>query len=183
MVKSVAADGDPFVAGLSRAALITFPANLWWPRRSTFPISRGETALKNGLFVIWMAVLAVGLGAGRASAQSASAEKTIWDGVYTAAQAERGQAVASQMCSGCHSAEEWTGPGFISAWAGGPISSLHARIQSTMPADNPGLLTAEQYSEIIAFMLKLNDAPVGETELPSSAEGLGAIAVTPPHRH
>ncbi|MDR0788473.1 MAG: cytochrome c [Gemmatimonadota bacterium] len=133
--------------------------------------------MKNGLIVGGLAVMALGTTVHQASAQSA-AGKTIWDGVYTTAQAERGKAVASQTCAGCHSPEEWAEPGFMGGWVGEHIGGLHSRLRLTMPANNPGFLTTQQYADIVAYMLSLNRAPAGTTELPATDEGLRAIAVT-----
>jgi hypothetical protein len=51
-----------------------------------------------------------------------------------------------------------------------------------MPADNPGLLSPREYSDIMAYMLRLNEVPTGETELPSSDADLRSITVTIHHR-
>ncbi len=139
--------------------------------------------MKNGLVFVWLVVMAVSLGVDRASAQEGtSAEKTIWDGVYTSAQADRGMALASQSCSGCHTPADWTGPNFIGMWSGGSISGLYATLSTTMPADNPGLLSPREYSDIVAYMLRLNEVPTGETELSSSDADLRSITVTIHHR-
>lgn len=132
---------------------------------------------------IWLAIAVLVLAARPGSAQSngtAEASRTIWDGVYTAAQAARGEAVVAQNCGACHSSNEWAGAIFISSWSGRPVSALQAQLRTTMPFDSPGRLSAAQYTDIVAYMLKLNDAPVGETELPSSDDALNTITVTRP---
>lgn len=53
-----------------------------------------------------------------------SAGKTSWDGVYSQAQARRGEAAYSKSCAGCHGAElmgadtapSLTGPEFNAGW-------------------------------------------------------------------
>lgn len=111
---------------------------------------------------------------------TSGATRTIWDGVYTAAQAARGEAVVAQNCGSCHASNEWAGAMFISSWSGRPVGALHMQIRTTMPFDAPGRLSAAQYADIVAYMLKLNNAPAGESELPSSDDALNTIAVTRP---
>lgn len=102
----------------------------------------------------------------------------IWDGVYTEDQAERGADVAATACFACHSEGEWANPMFIRVWSGRPIHGLWEQIRATMPYDSPGRLTAQEYSDIVAFILELNDVPAGAAELPAEIEGLQAITVT-----
>ena len=103
---------------------------------------------------------------------------TIWDGVYTVEQADRGADTARTVCFACHSASEWTTPMFIRVWSGRPIHQMWENLRMTMPYDSPGRLTAQEYADVVAYMLELNDAPAGDTELPSDADGLRRIRVT-----
>lgn len=126
--------------------------------------------------VFWLVALLAVVGVRPASAQSP--DRTIWDGVYTEAQATRGQRAAQQNCGSCHSPTEWSSAVFITSWTGHSIHELHSHLRSTMPFDSPGRLTREQYSDIVAYMLKLNDVPTGTQELPSDEEELQRIEVT-----
>ncbi len=110
---------------------------------------------------------------------SASPTVTIWDGVYTPDQAERGEAVSSANCSICHSPAEWGSPSFMTRWSGGSVGFLHAHIRDTMPYDGPGRLTAQEYVDIVAYILQLNNVPAGDEELPSSSDALSEIQFTP----
>jgi len=103
---------------------------------------------------------------------------TIWDGVYTAAQADRGEGTARSVCFACHSQSEWQTPMFIRVWSGRPIHQMWENLRMTMPYDSPGRLSAQEYADVIAYMLELNGVPAGETELPSDSEGLMQITVT-----
>lgn len=132
--------------------------------------------MKKQAGIVGMAVLLAALVAQPGEAQSR--EKTIWDGVYTTEQAARGQQIAQQNCTACHSAAEWTGPSFLGVWSGRPVRELHLMIRSAMPMDGPGRLSPQEYTDIIAYMLRLADVPAGETELPADDEGLGQINVT-----
>src|SRR5690606_37890111 len=110
------------------------------------------------------------------SPQAAGA-RTIWDGVYTAAQAREGERVAQSQCTLCHTPNlEW--PVSLEARSGRPLLELYEVIRNTMPQTNPGGLTREEYTDIVAYMLQLAGAPAGGQELPSSDEGLAQIQVT-----
>jgi S-disulfanyl-L-cysteine oxidoreductase SoxD len=129
---------------------------------------------KVGIFGLAALLVLVVAGPGEAQAGG----KTIWDGVYTAAQANRGQQTVQQNCVACHSAQEWSNTGFLGAWSGRSVRDLHVMIRSSMPLDAPGRLSRQEYSDVIAYMLRLSDAPTGERELPAGDEELGTIQVT-----
>ena len=117
--------------------------------------------------------------AGSAQAQTVS----VWDGVYTEAQAARGDAGFSAHCANCHGANlggtgeapALAGPQFLSDYDGLTLGDLFDRIRTTMPQDNPGRLTRDQYADILAFILKANALPSGAKELDRRSEYLKAI--------
>ena len=132
--------------------------------------------------ICWLAVLLVTGCASGGSMQAAdppAVAATIWDGVFTSGQANRGQETAQAVCFACHSQSEWTNPMFIRVWSGRPIHQMWENLRMTMPYDSPGRLSAQEYSDIVAYMLELNGAPAGDTELPADADGLMQITVTP----
>ncbi len=114
-----------------------------------------------------------------APAAPAAGARTTLDGVFTAAQATRGQQVFTQMCAGCHSTSEWTNPAFLQTWTGVPLHDFFTQIHDTMPMDAPGSLTREEYTDVIAYMLQLNNLPVGSMELPSDEAGQRAVVIQP----
>lgn len=114
--------------------------------------------------------------------ENGNSGKTIWDGVYTEAQATRGQKEVQQNCSACHSPTEWSNAMFIGSWSGRPVRELYNHLRMTMPFDSPGRLTREQYSDIVAYMLKLNKVPVGQADLPSDDDALAQIGITRQNR-
>jgi mono/diheme cytochrome c family protein len=100
-------------------------------------------------------------------------KKGVWDGVYTAAQAERGKAnFLTGRCGGCHQLDlsgdrgpTLKGDGFLSHWENGPVSSLFKKISETMPPNGPNETTDEAKIDIVAFLLQSNGFPPGATEL------------------
>ena len=108
---------------------------------------------------------------------------SVWDGVYTPAQSDRGKALYQTQCSSCHGADldgggtapPLTGADFKSNWNGQTAGDLFEKMQTTMPADQPGRLSREQNADILAFLLSSNGFPAGAKELPTDAEVLAKI--------
>jgi len=67
------------------------------------------------------------------------------------------------------------GPDFAAHWAGQPVTDLFVLIHTSMPSDQPGTLSAQQVSDLIAFILSSNKYPAGATELPATADHLKDI--------
>jgi quinoprotein glucose dehydrogenase len=119
------------------------------------------------------ALAGVCLVSGLAMAQDAAPGRNVWDGVYTADQATRGQAAYDSTCSACHGAALGGGDmapalvdmSFLGKWSGQSMGDLFARIHDTMPPDNPGSLSAATAADIEAYILSQNQIPAGSTEL------------------
>jgi len=111
---------------------------------------------------------------------TAAQTRTVWDGVYTDAQAERGRASYQQSCVGCHrddlrgdnTAPSLVGESFTFLWGDMEIGELSARIQKLMPPERPGSLPAQTYIDIVAFMLQKNAFPAGSVELSADPAAL-----------
>ncbi|MDZ7778786.1 MAG: cytochrome c [Gemmatimonadota bacterium] len=92
-------------------------------------------------------------------------EPTTLDGVYTVAQAERGEEVYEELCSECHDSEDWTEGAFLGRWADQSTFQLWYYINDRMPYDNPWSLSRQQVTDVLTYILHLNDLPTGEDEL------------------
>jgi len=110
----------------------------------------------------------------------AQARQSVWDGVYTDAQADRGKGQYGQHCAVCHgTALEGNGESppltgeFIPDWAGTTLADLYDKIETTMPLNAPGTLRPAIAADILAYLLKENNFPVGQEELDAT---LGAIS-------
>ena len=101
--------------------------------------------------------------------------KSVNEGVYTAAQAERGASSFTASCTACHDTSRFIGKDFLSTWTGKSVHVLFDHIHTTMPEDNPSSLKPQQYADIVAYFLQLNGYPEGNEELPSVAETLKGI--------
>jgi mono/diheme cytochrome c family protein len=121
------------------------------------------------------ALFAAALTTAGASGQAPA--KTTNSGVYTAAQAERGKAIFEAKCTACHDTARFTGDVFLDAWVGKPLKDVFDVASGTMPEDNPGSLPQQEYGDILAFFLRLNEFPAGEAELKGEASAMAAITI------
>ncbi len=111
--------------------------------------------------------------------------RSVWDGVYTAEQAKRGEPLYKKECGACHGdlltggemAPPLAGGAFLSNWNGLTVGDLFERIRKTMPTQKPGKLARNVYTDVTAFMLSANDFPAGEKELPENTESMKQILI------
>lgn len=115
----------------------------------------------------------------------AQAAKTVKDGVYTEAQAKRGEALYKEQCAACHG-DDLMGSGPMPALTGDDfaknyknVGDLFEKIHSSMPASAPGSLTEPQTADIIAYVLSVSKYPAGTTELEGKMEPLTQITMQP----
>jgi mono/diheme cytochrome c family protein len=133
----------------------------------------------------FLAVAIIGLtsiGAFGATIQP-QATRSVWDGVYTQDQAAKGDEIYLQQCVSCHGPTMEGGemaPGladgaFRANWNGMTVGDLYDRIREGMPPDNPGMLSRQEISDILARVLNANGFPTGDKELPNRPEMLKTI--------
>lgn len=103
--------------------------------------------------------------------------KTTNDGVYTAAQAERGKKVFAASCTTCHEPSRFSGTAFHESWDGKPMKEIWDIASGTMPEDNPGSLKQNEYADILAYFLQLNEYPTGAAELQPGAAAMASIKI------
>ena len=113
------------------------------------------------------------------------ASRSVWDGVYTDAQAERGRAIYLDHCVKCHGptlmgggagAGPLQGAVFSSNWNGVPLGAMLDRVRTTMPQDKPMTLSRQQTADVLAYVFSVNKFPSGKTELSRQTEILNTIA-------
>ena len=104
-------------------------------------------------------------------------KKTIADKVYSAAQADRGEARFKTSCSSCHTVSSFSGGAFAERWSGQSLGQVFDFVSNVMPENDPGSLKAEEYVSVMAFILRSNGYPVGETDLPTDAAALKNICL------
>ena len=113
------------------------------------------------------------------------AAASLKDGIYTAAQADRGKEVYVASCAGCHGdmldgsgqIPPLAGSEFLDNWKGQTLADLFDKMKTTMPASSPGSLTDEQNIDVLAFLLSFNKYPAGSAELKSDRPVLERIRI------
>jgi mono/diheme cytochrome c family protein len=108
---------------------------------------------------------------------------SVWDGVYTKEQAERGRRLYRGQCASCHGdtlsgvedAPPLAGGEFLSNWNGLTVGAVFERIRLTMPQGDPGHLSRQEIADIVSYVLSVNKFPAGKTELQQKTEQLKKI--------
>jgi uncharacterized protein len=116
----------------------------------------------------------------------AGSQKSIWDGVYSEAQAGRGEKSYMQACARCHAddlqgssnAPALVGDAFFVKHDGNPVDEVVERIRRTMPQEAPDSLGHEAYTDIVAFIMKQSGVPAGAAELPADREKLRQLMIS-----
>jgi mono/diheme cytochrome c family protein len=115
-----------------------------------------------------------------------TAERTVWDRVYSDEQAQRGRTAYVEECASCHAddlrgsstAPSLVDESFAFQWDNTPVGELFVRIRTTMPSDRPNSLSAQRYRDIVAFLLQANKFPAGEKELDADLDALKQVLIT-----
>lgn len=142
---------------------------------------------------VTLAVLCGGVAARTLAQPVHPTATTVWDGVYSTAQAERGGFVYTRYCQRCHGAD-LSGPGVMGGgipgqspapalagsefnyrWHELTISELAQRVRS-MPPGNPAALSRLDATDVLAYMLSRGGFPSGDRELPVGLPELSMIA-------
>ena len=109
-------------------------------------------------------------------------------GIYSEAQAARGESLFQQHCAACHGARlegnpavALTGPSFRARWEDGnhTLDDLYYIVRTLMPNTAPGSLSRPQYADIVSYILKVNGYPAGESELVPKAAIMKAVVLQP----
>lgn len=121
------------------------------------------------------AALAVGVSA--ADAAGGQSGGSVADGVYTEAQAARGERTFRQVCAACHDTGEFSGGRFRLTWVGQSAGDLFDVISTLMPEGDPGSLSPAEYAAVVAYLLQINGYPAGEAALPTRLSALRALEI------
>ncbi len=114
-----------------------------------------------------------------ASAPVVAAAQPVARGFFTPGQASRGERRFTQLCADCHRTVEIT-----RSWFSGMVHDTAAELftvmSMTMPESSPGSLSDDQYADILAFLLRLNNYPAGEVELTADPAMLANVPIPAP---
>ena len=135
--------------------------------------------------VVALAVLGAAAGAA-ARGQSATSQSTssVWDGIYTEAQAKKGETVYFTQCVTCHGddfagreqAPALAGLAFMEKWNRATVRKLLEKVEQ-MPPTQPKSLPAQDYVDAVAYLLSVNELPAGPSALPNDRAALGRIEI------
>jgi mono/diheme cytochrome c family protein len=110
--------------------------------------------------------------------------QSVWDGVYTTAQAKRGQEHYDVYCTNCHGTD-MQGDGadipalndarFAKKWDRRSLKELLDLISQRMPENMPASLSKEVYSDLLAYILANNGFPGGAKEIGREPDTLATI--------
>lgn len=138
------------------------------------------------IFSTWGATLA-----GARSVETAVSEgkepgqRSVWSGVYNEAQAKRGETLYRELCASCH-LDTFTGGSegpplagsiFLRNWNRRSVAELFELNGLTMPPAPMDRLSDQENADLVAVLLKANEFPAGEAELPSEVSLLKQIAI------
>jgi mono/diheme cytochrome c family protein len=138
-------------------------------------------AIKNDLTMnktVYKALLPITLlGAFSLTMVSSAQDKSIKDGIYTAAQAESGKEIYDRICAGCHNQRfyEQAWPG----WATRTVEQFWFYIVSDMPQDNPGSLYDDEYTDVAAYIFSLMGYPAGDEPMDPTGAHVDVLIGSP----
>lgn len=147
-------------------------------------MNRPTTSVLPAAAFVIAGVLLMKLGA-QTPNQQGQGSRSVWDGVYSQAQADRGKAFYLHDCASCHgdnlmgkeseNAPALTGERFTSQWDGRSVGDMYRKILRKMPQDDPGTLSPQETVDLVAFLLSFNKFPAGKAELLPQNDVLAGI--------
>lgn len=107
---------------------------------------------------------------------------------FTADQADRGKTAYDANCVSCHGPDlisanygpPLAGPYFAGKWIGQSAGALYTHTHDRMPPSRAGQLEDQTYADLVAYILKVNGLPAGDTELPADVAALNEMTITAP---
>jgi len=98
--------------------------------------------------------------------------RSVTDGVYSAAQAGRGQQIYQTQCVACHGATldgavgpPLAGDAFLGVWSARPLADIVDKVEKTMPPQAAGSISRQQATDIAAYLLQVGKFPSGQADL------------------
>jgi hypothetical protein len=130
----------------------------------------------------------------------AAQKKSVWEGAYTAEQADRGQKAYTTNCGGCHQSDlggkgeipALKGDNFMERWHDYAVKPLFDMIRTEMPPlrfrmPDTQPLPDTTYLDIITYIFKENGFPAGKIELSpdnlDKVQILGRNGIQPPPQY
>ena len=100
-------------------------------------------------------------------------------GAYTEDQATQGEMVFKKFCASCHELSFHTGEQFRMSWFSRTVYDLFKVLKTTMPEDNIGGLSDDEYARVMAYIFKLNGFPASADSLRADSLEMQRIRIGP----
>lgn len=121
---------------------------------------------------------------GQQGKPAAAAVRSQWSGIYSDAQAKRGEVLYTAECGFCHGAElqgtfvapPLTAIALSGRWGNKTLADLFEYQRAFMPWTSPGGFSREKNVDILAYVLKKGGFPAG-ADLPLAAEAQREIRI------
>jgi hypothetical protein len=136
--------------------------------------------------VILTLVICVLIGIGQSALRAQQAERSTLDAVFTRDQAGRGRELVIKIgCGGCHNSDlgggieetpSLVGNEFIAVWTGQWLKDLDSQL-TVMPGDGSYKMSPQERADVMAFLLGVNGAPMGNTELAPDPETYAKVRI------
>ncbi|MEO6340547.1 MAG: cytochrome c [Caulobacteraceae bacterium] len=125
-----------------------------------------------------LAIAALAAPATAASAQTAPAH-------FAPAQAEHGADLYRQRCAQCHGdnlndgefGPSLKGAFFKGQWGGKTVGELFTLLTTTMPPGQVGVMTPDDYADLMALLLKANAVAAEGAPLPADPKALAGLTI------
>ena len=144
--------------------------------------------LPSGCLAAFLVAASAFVVSGASAQRGPETAETVWDGIYSSRQADRGQEVYDEKCVFCHqvdlsgggdeAAAVLLGVDFLAQWSNKSVGDLFRAISGTMPKNAPGTLDASTAADLVSFLLKKNQIPAGDAVLPTELATLNGILMT-----
>jgi mono/diheme cytochrome c family protein len=132
-------------------------------------------------------IFGLGLALALAGSWSVAAQqpaRSQWSGIYSDAQAKRGEPMYTAECAFCHGAElqgtfvapPLTASALSSRWQNKTLADLFNYQQTQMPWTSPGGYGVQQNVDILAYILKKGGFPAG-ADLPAATDAQRDIRI------
>src|SRR6056297_3353448 len=117
---------------------------------------------------------------------------SIWEGVYTEEQAQRGRDTFVGQCAQFHgtrgdgqagrdpdqpAAPTLVNEALFQGWGGAPVATWTLYATETMPLNFPGGLDPQEYVDAFTYLLEVTGVPAGDQELVVDPQAVGAIVI------
>ena len=118
------------------------------------------------------------LNPGYCLADAGEKKLSLSDGAYSKSQAKSGKKLYKKHCVSCH--EKGYFEPVLLTWQGQSAATLFGLISEAMPESSPGSLTADEYAEIFAYILKMTGYPTSTEALDPNSKEFASIVIMPP---